>query len=293
MSLVHLRSFIEVYRRRSFTAAAHALGLTQPALSQHVASLENQIGRALFDRHARGVLPTAMADDLAARIGSTLDEAEAALSSARARSTELTGTILLAGPSDFLAEGCTALLMRLQRAGLAVRIDVGGREALYDKLCGDEVDLAITASAPSVARLDHARIAEERLLLVAAPELLRTIEAASGLAAGLAAAPCLAYDLERPLVRTWLERNGIDLPDSQPAVTAPDLRMLRGLVADGAGWTVLPDYLCTEALRTRRLAVLPAPVETPVNPLNLVWARSALRHPRIAFARKTLLQASA
>ena len=74
MSLLHLRSFIEVYRRRSFTAAARALGLTQPALSHHVASLEGQVGRALFERHARGVLPTAAADDLAARIGSTLDD---------------------------------------------------------------------------------------------------------------------------------------------------------------------------------------------------------------------------
>lgn len=169
MSLVHLRSFVEVYRHRSFTAAARALGLTQPALSHHVASLEGQIGRTLFDRHARGVLPTAAADDLAARLGSTLQDAEAALASARARSAMLTGTIHLAGPSDFLAEGCAPLLMRLQKAGLTVRIDVGGRDALYDKLFNDEVDLAITASAPSDARLDHARIAEERLLLVPHP----------------------------------------------------------------------------------------------------------------------------
>jgi DNA-binding transcriptional LysR family regulator len=290
MSLLHLRSFIEVYRRRSLTAAAKTLGLTQPALSHHVASLESQVGRALFERHARGVLPTAAADDLAARIGSTLDDAEAALSAARARSTQLTGTIHLAGPSDFLAEGCTPLLIRLQKAGLTVRIDVGGRDALYEKLFNDEVDLAITASAPSDTRLDHARIAEERLLLVAAPEILRAIAAAPNLEAGLQGAPCLAYDLDRPLVRTWLQQNGIALPEASPAFTAPDLRMLRALVSEGAGWTVLPDYLCEDALRARRLAVLPAPVASPVNPLNLVWARSALRHPRIAFARKTLLQ---
>ncbi|WP_029056919.1 LysR family transcriptional regulator [Stappia stellulata] len=293
MSLSHLRSFIEVYRHRSFTAAARALGLTQPALSQHVASLEGQLGRPLFDRHARGVLPTAAADDLAARLGSSLDDAETALASAQARSAMLTGTIHLAGPADFLAEGCAPLLARLQKAGLTVRIDVGGREALYEKLFSDEVDLAITASAPVDARLDHARIAEERLLLVAAPGAMRVIDAARDLETGLQAIPCVAYDLDRPLVRSWLEQNGIALPDVSPAYTAPDLRLLRGLVSEGAGWTVLPDYLCTDALRAKRLVARAAPVSTPVNPLNLVWARSALRHPRIAFARKTLLQASA
>ena len=65
MSLLQLRTFVEVYRRRSLSEAARAIGITQPAASQHIASLEAQLGRPLFDRHSRGVRPTAIADDLA------------------------------------------------------------------------------------------------------------------------------------------------------------------------------------------------------------------------------------
>ena len=68
MSLLQLRTFVEVYRRRSLSEAARAIGITQPAASQHIASLEAQLGRPLFDRHSRGVRPTAIADDLAALV---------------------------------------------------------------------------------------------------------------------------------------------------------------------------------------------------------------------------------
>lgn len=69
MSLVHLRTFVEVHRRGSISEAARLLGLTQPAVSGHIATLEAQLGRPLFQRHARGVVPTAIADDLAASLG--------------------------------------------------------------------------------------------------------------------------------------------------------------------------------------------------------------------------------
>ena len=37
MSLLQLRTFVEVYRRRSLSEAARAIGITQPAASQHIA----------------------------------------------------------------------------------------------------------------------------------------------------------------------------------------------------------------------------------------------------------------
>ena len=77
-----LETFREVAARGSFSAAAEALTFTQPAVSQHVARLEKQIGTKLFDRDARGVTPT--------RAGmSLLRHAEALLESARRAEAEV------------------------------------------------------------------------------------------------------------------------------------------------------------------------------------------------------------
>src|ERR671921_2184254 len=53
-----LLTFGEVARRRSFSRAAEALALTQPAVSQQVAALERQLGARLLDRGPGGPAPT-------------------------------------------------------------------------------------------------------------------------------------------------------------------------------------------------------------------------------------------
>lgn len=291
MSLVLLRSFVEVHRRRSLSEAARALGLTQPAVSQHIAALEAQVARPLFSRHARGVRPTAIADDLASAIGTSLDTAEGALAALRARSSRLTGTVHLAAPADMLADYVLPRLAALLQAGLDLRLHVGGRAALYAMLLEDRVHLGLTASQPEDPRLDFLPVGEEVVIAVAAPAMARRI-AALPLAEGLRGEPHLAYDLERPLLRSWLERNGIELA-ATPVLTAPDLRALATGVIAGMGWSVLPDYLVQPALDDGRLVRIEAPQGTPRNAFNLVWARASLRHPRVARARELLLEALA
>lgn len=289
MSLLHLRTFVEVYRRMSVSDAARALGITQPAASQHVASLEAQIGHTLFERHSRGVRPTIIADDLAASIGGSLDTAEAALAAARARSARISGTVHIAAPSDLLGEMVAPRLGPLLDEGLDLRLHIGGREALYALLLEDKVHLGITASMPDDRRLAYRKIGTEYLQAVAAPVVAERI-GRMPLAQALNTVPHLAYDLDRPLVRTWLEANDIKL-DRLPSLTAPDLRVLRSALCAGLGWTVMPDYLCKSEDLSGALVEIRAPIEVPSNSFYLVWARSSMRHPRVALAREALISA--
>ncbi|MFJ6948126.1 LysR family transcriptional regulator, partial [Streptomyces wuyuanensis] len=73
-----LRTFLAVYRSGSFTAAAPLLGLSQPTVTTQMRALERQSGRELFVRLPRGVAPTPVADELAARIAAPLDALAAA-----------------------------------------------------------------------------------------------------------------------------------------------------------------------------------------------------------------------
>jgi DNA-binding transcriptional LysR family regulator len=58
MNLKQLEVFLAVVDNGSFSKAAKAVHVTQSTVSQHVASLEEQLGAKLLDRTAKGILPT-------------------------------------------------------------------------------------------------------------------------------------------------------------------------------------------------------------------------------------------
>ncbi len=58
MNFRQLSCFVAVVDEGSFTRAARAVGITQPSLSQHIRSLEEELGGALFDRLPRGIALT-------------------------------------------------------------------------------------------------------------------------------------------------------------------------------------------------------------------------------------------
>jgi DNA-binding transcriptional LysR family regulator len=67
LNLRHLRALSAIVVRGSMSAAAEVVSLSQPALTQGLAKLEAQLGAALFDRRADGMLPTEAGRALASR----------------------------------------------------------------------------------------------------------------------------------------------------------------------------------------------------------------------------------
>jgi DNA-binding transcriptional LysR family regulator len=78
VDLQRLRSLVEAARLGSFAAAAQALGYTAPAVSQHVALLERELGCELLIRGARGVRPTPAGEVLRSRAERLLADAHLA-----------------------------------------------------------------------------------------------------------------------------------------------------------------------------------------------------------------------
>lgn len=289
MSLIRLRTFVEVYRQRSISGAARSLNLTQPAVSQHIAGLEMAIGRSLFERQVRGVSPTVAADELAADIGDKLDVAEAALSSARARSVEMTGALQIIGHGDFLAEVVCHHMTPLLETGIRVRLQTGNADLISQMVIEGHCDLGISAFPTSDKRLHCERIRSERLLAVAVPAVIDRITKSVSLEQALRQEPLLAYNHEIPLIDSWAAKNKLDLGQILPALIGQDLRTLRSMLCRGFGWSVLPEYLCQEQIERGELQELPGASVADSLSYYLLWTPSALRQARVAHARQTLL----
>jgi DNA-binding transcriptional LysR family regulator len=285
--LTHLRTFLDAYRLKSFSKAAAHLGITQPAASLHIQALEALIGKPLFTRRARGVVATEAADELARSVGPLLDGLETKLASYKTGSA-LGGAIHIAGPSDFICSRVASGLTPLLDDGFLIRFHTGNRDRIYSLLHASTADLAITASPPDEHSHGFAKLLTERFLLVLSPEMAARIGEHPS-AETLANQPLIAYDEDLPLIRVvWTSMFQI-APTLQAAFTIPDLRIVEKLAIEGHGWTVLPDYLCADALASGRLVEIPPRHAAPTNNLLLTWNKMAMRNPRIAYVRDFIL----
>lgn len=87
-------------------------------------SLERQTGRELFERLPRGVAPTPVAHDLAARVSTPLDALAAATGDGTA-SAERPAPVHLAGPAELLCTRVLPALAPLISDGVRLRVTMG------------------------------------------------------------------------------------------------------------------------------------------------------------------------
>ena len=285
---VQLRTFVEVYRCRTITKAAANLGLSQPAATAHIQSIESLIGVELFERKARGVEPTAAAHDLALQVSTHLDAVEQKLASVRNRSKAVYGTLNIAGPAEYISHIAGAQFANLLQAGeVNLVVHIGNKERIYQLLADGTAELAITASTPDPEAFDYQIIDSERLMLVANRFTGTQLQQLPLSAEQLALYPVVSYDATLPLIRQYFNAVFNQSCQSPIAAICPDIRAIAGIVKAGVGYSVLPDYLCRDGIKSGELIRLGA--AGPENVIYLVWRKGALKHPRVSYAKDILM----
>ncbi|MFD7897264.1 LysR family transcriptional regulator [Streptomyces sp. NPDC059568] len=294
MDLALLRTFVTVHRAGSFTRAAALLGLSQPAVTGQIRTLERQLGRPLFLRQARGVTPTTIGDELAHRAAPHLD---ALIEIAETGLDEESGarTLHLAGPPEFTSVRALPALTPLTAHGLTLRASFcANAEETLEGLAAGHHDLAITTARPRGGLLTSTPLCDEEHVLVAAPRwaarLGHTVLREGHVV--LEQLPVVEVHESLPLVsRYWAS-----VFDSPPAaagtVIAPDLRAVLECAAAGAGLAVLPRYLCEGALERGEVVALLDPPVPPLRTYFLVVRTGTLALPPVARAHEWLLRAA-
>src|SRR5215211_1236693 len=152
MELRQLRSLVTLADERHFTRAAARLHIAQPALSQQIRRLEDELGIALVDRTTRHVALTPAGDQLVARARRALAEIDAATEELSELAGIRSGRVVIGamrstGPFD-LSALLAAFHARHPGVELVVREEPS--EVMLQRLHADALDVAFL----SVNRLD-------------------------------------------------------------------------------------------------------------------------------------------
>jgi LysR family transcriptional regulator, transcriptional activator of the cysJI operon len=149
MDTRQLAAFCAVVERKSFSQAAERLGVTQPAVSLQIRSLEQRLGRQLLDRSGRRVEPTEAGLRLYASAQRLLALEEHLLEELDADDEgEITGTLELGASTGPGGTVVPLLLCQFQEQhpDVRVRLTVSDTQTLVDRVAERELELGIVGA---------------------------------------------------------------------------------------------------------------------------------------------------
>ncbi len=169
-TLRQLRVFESAARHLSLTRAAEELHLTPPAVSIQIRLLEGHADAPLFERAGRGLRLTQAGEEVLARtreILAHIRDAEEAIAGLESLERGLLSVAVI-NAGDYFFPWLVAAF-RDSHPGIRVRIAVGNRDELLERLAAHEVDLAVMSHPPTDAAFAAEPFAPHPHVIVAAP----------------------------------------------------------------------------------------------------------------------------
>ena len=172
MDTRQLAAFCAVVERRSFSQAAERLGVTQPAVSLQVRSLEKRLGTQLLDRSGRRVEPTEAGWRLyrgAQRMLALEDQLVADV--AASGEGDLAGDLVLGASTGPAAVVVPVVLGEFQRLNSDVRVflTVSDTHSVVERVAARELELGIVGAARRHRAVRFEPILEDEVILICLP----------------------------------------------------------------------------------------------------------------------------
>jgi DNA-binding transcriptional LysR family regulator len=259
MNLYQLQSFVTVISEGSMTGAADKLFLTQPAISQQIRNLEEDLGVDLLVRGVRQIKPTLQGEvlfDYAKRILQLSAQAEVAV---KAMGAELKGQIRLGTLDSIGVQLMSPIVSRLLKYNpeLNIKVEYSRGEDLIQKFKNGELDVLVLPEVESqyhtqLGDVDKKFLFKEHMWLVGTgkdsdiPKQIKLEE--------YQRYPIILFTGEYP---DFNKKLGAALVESKinltPTFESTNVGTLKRVIESGLGWGFLPSLAIKKQVRMGRL----------------------------------------
>ena len=282
-NLERLRALREVARLGGFSAAADTLGLTQPAVSNQIRQLEQQLGTSLLERIGKASKPTPEGEVLIAAASRAFAELETAIDEIARMRSDVSGTLVLATGATATRHLLPPVMvdLRMRHPGIDLRVLTGNTADLIPGLLDGSIDLGLLTAPIRDPHLQSRFFFRDRLVCITPPgeaPTSRTIRPRD-----LKNRQLVLYDRGGSIRRatdTWLgavDRRRVRVTDIGSAEAQV------AFVRAGLGWSIVSEIAAREDATAGRIDLfgLAPPL---FRDLVLVWRADRANRPIIAAA---------
>ncbi len=167
-----VQSFLAALDQGSLLGAARVLNASQPTIGRHIAELESQLGVVLFERTGRGLLPTAMALQLAESARAMEAGAHQLARSVSGAQAGVSGTVRITASQPVACILLPPVLARMREVLPEVQVELVSSNEVTN-LLRREADIALRMVRPDQASLVAKRIGAVALGAYAHRDYLR------------------------------------------------------------------------------------------------------------------------
>ncbi|MFV0409814.1 MAG: LysR family transcriptional regulator ArgP [Paracoccus sp. (in: a-proteobacteria)] len=275
-----LAALAEIARRGSFEAAAHALGVTQSAVSQRIKTLEARAGQVLLDR-GPPVVPT----EAGLRLIAHLDQVRLLEAGLGQDAGSGPPVIRIAVNADSLASWA---IKALPEAPGLLDLTIDDQDHAESWLRAGLVSAAITASRGPVAGCDSHALGAMRYLAVASPAFIARHFRDGVTPEALRRAPAITFNAKDGLQDLWVRRH-LGQRIALPTHLIPTSEGFAEAARLGLGWGMNPEILIAEDLRAGRLQPLLPGTDLDV---ALYWQVARIMAPSLAPLTRAIRKAA-
>lgn len=169
MDLKKLEAFCNIYELKSFSKAGQVLFLSQPTMSAHIASLEEELGVLLFDRVGRGILATQAGVILYHHAKGILDSVERARADIHLLMGQVSGDLHLGGssiPANYLLPSIFAEFSA-RYPQVRLRLKVGHTADIIDSVLAGQLVVGIVGALEEQRELTFLPMLQDDLVVIA------------------------------------------------------------------------------------------------------------------------------
>ncbi|WP_267140379.1 LysR family transcriptional regulator [Anianabacter salinae] len=233
----HVRAFLATVEEGSLSAAARALGSTQPTLGRQIAQLQDELGVTLFQRVGRSLTPTPAALDLAGHVREMGEAATRLSLAATGQSQSVEGRVRITASQMYSVHLLPPIVARLRAEYPLLRLEVVASDSLSD-LRRREADIAIRNARPTDNDLIARLIREDAAQLYAHDSYLERLGPVRG-PADMGGAEFIGFSDSTPLIER-LQKRGFPVSEANFHVGADNHLANWALACAGLGIGIVP-----------------------------------------------------
>ena len=175
MDIHHLKVFASVFKNKSFSKASEELHLTQPTISAHVKSLEEELDCKLFDRLGRTIIPTKEAEILYSHTMEIIEKTDNLKEAIGRFKKKVTGELVVGAstiPGTYLMPSIMSAFKK-KYPFISFQIIISDSKDVVEKVLKHELIMGIVGAKLGDEQINYIPFVEDELIVVSSPSFIR------------------------------------------------------------------------------------------------------------------------